>query len=204
MEPLDQSSEFLVQKAKEAAVFGHSQRWQVLLACAHADRSLSQLQRMFGLSLSKLHYHVGRLVESGLLSVSRVEPRGGRAIRYYRAVADTFVVPQELLPAPPRDRFEKELRQSLRALAIRRDLFLVYTSDAAGRSRVQIRDCSDAATRARAIELWKVARLTPARRLELAQEMQALLARYGLPGDAPEGEPVLIHLAYAPVPPRPQ
>jgi hypothetical protein len=200
MESPEQSSEYRVESTAQAVAFTNVPRWQILLACARDEQSLSQLRTRFRMSLSKLHYHAGKLVELGLLRVSRTEPRGGRAIRYYRAIAESFVVSQELLPGTPGDRWEKELRESLRALAIRRDFYLVYGLGPEGKPRVLLRDESDDARRSDAIEVWKVVRLTPAQRLALASEMQALLARY--PDSAQDGEPVLIHCAFAPLPAR--
>ena len=201
MESARQSSEYVVTGPSQAAVFDHPQRWQILLACAPDELSLSQLRQRFGLSLSKLHYHVGRLLSSGLLEVSRAEPRRGRAVRYYRAIAESFVVPQEFLAALPRDRLERDMREAFRDAALRSDRAIVYSAAMEGRPRVRIREDPDAPRQSPALDLWKIAQLSRAQRVELARELQAVAARYGSPSEAASGEAVLIHLAFVPVTP---
>ena len=60
--------------------------------------TLSEAARELDVTLPRLHYQVRRLLEGGLLSV-RGGLRGRRRVRLYRAVADTFFVPFELMPA---------------------------------------------------------------------------------------------------------
>ncbi|MBB5233901.1 hypothetical protein [Deinococcus budaensis] len=62
------------------------------------EATLSAAARQLGVSLSRLHYQVGRLQEEGLLEVTRLERRGRRELKVYRAVADVVFVPFELLP----------------------------------------------------------------------------------------------------------
>ncbi len=134
--------------------------------------------------------------------MSRVQPRGGRAVRFYRAIATSFVVGQEWLAAPPRERWEKDMREALQALAIRRERALVYSSDEEGRPRVRIRDDADDTAMAPALDLWKLSRLSRSQCAELARDLQMLASRYGAPSSAAGGEAVLIHLAFVPVAPR--
>lgn len=54
--------------------------------------------RRVGATIQVMHYWVGRLLELELVQVTRVEPRRGRAVKYYRAVADAFFVPFEVTP----------------------------------------------------------------------------------------------------------
>ena len=49
--------------------------------------------------LNSLLYQIKRLLELGLLKITRVESRAGRAIKYYQAVAESFYIPYHLTPA---------------------------------------------------------------------------------------------------------
>src|SRR4051812_46464114 len=112
MEPAKQSSPYRVQDPRQAATFDHKLRPGLLLACGSEARSLAQLQREFHEPLSKLHYHVERLVGCGLLQVERLEARAGRPVRFYRAVAESFLVSQAAV-ASPSGQWAKELREAL-------------------------------------------------------------------------------------------
>jgi len=83
------------------------------VTCGPAEHSLSELQRMLAMPLPKLHYHVRRLLDAGLLTVSRTQPRAGRPVQFYRAVAERFLVPLDASPALPGDGLAAELRQLL-------------------------------------------------------------------------------------------
>lgn len=56
------------------------------------EMSVGEAARHVGATVQVMHYWVGRLVDLGLLHVTRNKPRQGRAIKYYRAVADGFFV----------------------------------------------------------------------------------------------------------------
>jgi len=62
------------------------------------ERSASELARVVGVPLSTAVYRIKRLVRTGLVEQTRCAPRGGRPIRYYRAVADGFFVPFDATP----------------------------------------------------------------------------------------------------------
>jgi len=75
----------------------------------HQDHSVSEAADLLHAPLAKVHYWVRSLHDAGLLSVVREEPRKGRAIKRYRAVASEFVVPAEALPE---DYFRSVMRRS--------------------------------------------------------------------------------------------
>ena len=199
MKSRKQSSSLKIRDSGQAAVFSHPMRCRILLACAVKEQSLSQLQRQFGLSFSKIHYHVTRLVASGLLIVSNIEPRAGRPVRYYLAVSRAFVVPQAALPRPMSEFLAKELRLSLANLSRRCDFSMLYTVDDSGRQMIRVLDAQAQPDRSRAVEFWKVARLSRAQRASLARDMAALIARYDAASAGGAGaETFLIHAAFAP------
>jgi DNA-binding transcriptional ArsR family regulator len=179
----------------QAAALESPLRARLLMACVAEERSLSDLQRLSGQSLSKLHYHVTRLLDAGLLRVSREQARGGRPIRLFRAAAACFLVPQEFLGELPGDAMAAELRDLLQRS--RGDVSLRYATDARGAFRVTLeRDESDRLPKS--AELWQVFRLSRQQREALATELRELFERYA---QADGGtETVLAHAAFAPRP----
>lgn len=59
------------------------------------ERSVTAAAAMLGVDANRVLHRVRRLEKLGLLRVSRLEPRAGRPIKHYRAVADEFFVPHE-------------------------------------------------------------------------------------------------------------
>jgi DNA-binding transcriptional ArsR family regulator len=165
------------------------------MACVAQERSLTDLQRLLGQTLPKLHYHVTRLLDAGLLQVSREQARGGRAIRFFRAVAERFVVPQELLGELPGEAMAAELRTLLQMS--RRDVSLRYGLDPRGNLRVTLVH-DEKAQFPKAIELWQIFRLSRQQRDALANDLRELFERYA----KVEGgnETFLAHAAFAPRP----
>ncbi|WP_288402666.1 helix-turn-helix domain-containing protein [uncultured Deinococcus sp.] len=51
-----------------------------------------------GLALNAAHHRVRRLLRAGLVVEDHLEPRRGRSIRHYRAVADALLIPYTLTP----------------------------------------------------------------------------------------------------------
>jgi predicted ArsR family transcriptional regulator len=193
MQSGEQSSEFRVADAVQAAALENRLRARLLMACASTERSLSDLERLTGQPLSKLHYHVGRLLAAKLLRVSRTQARAGRPIRFFRAVAECFVVPQELLGDLPGDALAAELRGLLQMN--RGEVALRYAADARGNFTVKlVREESGRAPKA--IELWQVFRLSRQQRDALAGELLELFERYGRA--EPGSETILAHAAFAP------
>ena len=57
------------------------------------ERSAGQLARELGVDPSSVLYRVKQFMGAGLVEMVRLEPRRGRAVRHYRAVADGFYIP---------------------------------------------------------------------------------------------------------------
>ena len=192
----DQSSAHRIAGRGQAAALDHPLRARLLMACARQERCLTDLAREFGEPLPKLHYHLGRLTACGLLRQARAEPRAGRPIRYYRAVADSFLISLADMGESLAEGLNRELRRSLAEQTNRRDLSLLYHLDEAGRMRVRLIDPDGRGRASRAFEFWKVLRLTAEQRMALAEEIAAVIARYEAASSA--GELFLVHAAFAP------
>ncbi|BDP43855.1 hypothetical protein DAETH_38240 (plasmid) [Deinococcus aetherius] len=63
------------------------------------EATMSQAARELEVSVSRMHYQVRRLQAEGLLRVVRVERRGRRELKVYRAVADRIFIPFERMPS---------------------------------------------------------------------------------------------------------
>lgn len=196
MEPPDQSRARRIANQAEAAALDHPVRSRLLMACAGRERCLTELAKEIGEPLPKLHYHLGRLLDAGLLRPCRTEPRAGRPIRYYRAVAESFLISLADMGEPVSEGWNRELRRSLAEQANRRELSLLYHTDEAGRFRVRLVDPEGRGRSGRAFDYWKVLRLTPEQRVALAAELAAVITRYET--TSPGGEPFFVHAAFAP------
>jgi hypothetical protein len=197
MERVDHSRAYRISKRAEAAALDHPVRSRLLLACGLRERSLTDLAKEMGQPLPKLHYHVGRLTACGLLRQARVEPRAGRPIRYYRAVAESFLISLADMGESVGEGLSRELRRSLAEQTNRMELSLFYHIDDAGRFRVRMIDREGGGRGSRVFEHWKVLRLTTEQRMALAQEIAAVITRYE-EAPSPGGEPFLVHAAFAP------
>ncbi len=200
MEPFDQSRAYRVEARDQAAALDHPLRSRLLMACARHERSLIELSRELGEPLSKLHYHLKRMLAAGLLEVARLEPRAGRPVRHYRAIAEAFLLSLADVAEPIGEQMARQLRLSLAQEANRRELSLLYHLDEAGRYRVRLVDHGGRGRTPNAFEYWKVLRLTTEQRRTLAAELAEVVSRYEA-APAPEGgQPFLVHAAFAPKP----
>ena len=135
------------------------------------------------------------------MRVSRIEPRAGRPVQHYRAIAEAFLLSVSDLAEPMGEKLARELRQALAEDAGRRDLSLLYHLDEAGRFRVRLTDAEGQGRTARAFEYWKVLKLTIEQRKALAAELAELISRYEAEPGANSSEPsFLVHAAFAPKP----
>jgi hypothetical protein len=132
------------------------------------------------------------------MTVSRIEPRAGRAVRYYRAAAESFLISLADMAEAPGARFGRELRQSLDDRGNRANLSLLHYVDESGRGDVRLIDPEESRSARRAFEYWKVIPLTREQRQSLVSEIDALISRYETAGPGPGGELFLVHAAFAP------
>jgi DNA-binding transcriptional ArsR family regulator len=171
-------------------------RRRILTAFIGRERSLSEAAGALAMPLNRLAYHVGALVRLGLVRVEREQKRAGRPIRFYRAVADHFLVPAAALPRRPGAGLAAELRAALDGadqLAGGNDM--VLTIDGGGRP---IMTRHGAETAADACEYWRVLTLSLSEAQALAAELGALLRRYG----SKPGKGKRTYLAHAALAPR--
>lgn len=63
------------------------------------ERAAAEVARELAMPLNTLLYGLKQLLKVGLIEVAREERRAGRAIKFYRAVAEAFLLPYAATPA---------------------------------------------------------------------------------------------------------
>jgi hypothetical protein len=82
---------------KIAALFIKDHVSSYLAQFIGAEITLNKAALQIGAKLNVMAYWAARFVKLGLIHVTRIETRGGSAIKHYRAVANEFIVPIILL-----------------------------------------------------------------------------------------------------------
>lgn len=186
---------YRVDSANMARVFLDPGRRRILAQFLGRERALADAGRALGMPLNRLSYHVAAFLRLGLLVVTRAQRRAGRPIRFYRACADSFLVPAALMRERAGDALARELRASLaRAAAIDGPGDMLFMLDASGRPRMER---TGTAVESDASEYWRVLTLNPREARALARRLADLLREY-------ESRPArgsaayLVHVAVAP------
>ena len=92
------------------------ERARFLQPFMRGERSTSQAAAEVGLSVKDMAYRVRRMLELGLLTIARVEPRTGRPIRYLRAAPAYFLPFADMPDADLVESVESLLRETRRQL----------------------------------------------------------------------------------------
>lgn len=168
-------------------------RWRrILLRFAREPLSVSDAAALMNMDLKRTHYHVHKLTSVGLLKVERIVRRPGRAIKYYRAVAEAFFVPNEIARAPSTHNLAEELRERLREFQFEVSGGVLFFSGPDGEPIGRIVASPNYSRNG--FELWKILRLSATDFQQLHREMEDLLAKYRT-RVAAKGAVHLIHCA---------
>jgi predicted transcriptional regulator len=87
---------YQVTSSKMAEVLFQQQQRDVLSAFV-CEQTLKEAAEILDLSLSQLYPRVQRLEKLGLLHVTKTEARAGRAVKYYRVVAEEFFIANDVV-----------------------------------------------------------------------------------------------------------
>ncbi|MFL6843937.1 MAG: hypothetical protein ACJ8ER_03545 [Allosphingosinicella sp.] len=176
-------------------IFLDSRIRRLLLAFTDRPLSVAAAARLVGEPIGRVHYHVTSLARKGLLRVVREEKRAGRPVKYYRAVAESFLVPLDLLDRSPGTGLAAELRAGLDDALLRseEDGILFFTES--GEPRVSW--FGQAGATGAAGEFWQIVGLAEPDVAALGAELRALMLRYEK-RSSPGGRSYLIHAAFAP------
>ncbi|WAC24078.1 hypothetical protein [Blastomonas sp. SL216] len=136
---------------------------------------MTELASATELPLSLLHYHVSQCMRLGLVEITREQPRSGRAVKFYRAVAKSFFVAADLIDEMPGTAFTRKLRNLLDQNLNRSLQGICFKHDGV-RPRAEL--VTDPDQQKDAVELWLDVGLTRADAARLRQELKALMDRY--------------------------
>jgi len=189
-------SRVYVRDPAQAAAFTNPLLRRILLWFTRRPKSVGETAAASGMDLRRTHYYVQRLAALGLVKVVAERARAGRAVKLYRAIGDSFFVPDEAALKGFGDDLALELRESVNRERSRSDGGILFTAFADGSPRgrfVGSRRASTAAT-----EMWRALRLRAPEVAALKRDLRALLNRYQrLRADA-GGDIYLVHAAVAP------
>jgi hypothetical protein len=198
--------ETVVGTAEAARALTQGRAASFLRPFVFGDRSVAQAARTLDEPIQRVHYWVTRLVALGLLDHVRTVPRAGRPIRYYRAVAESYVLPADLLPEDLFARSEAERSAGMRRAIETAAPELVHGAGvrvsftAGGDVNVdRILDRAPFAANA-SLYTWMTLALTPAGAQDLRHDLWELLQRYKAASGSGASHPYVIHVAMAPAP----
>jgi hypothetical protein len=86
-----------ISDSQVAALFVKDHVSSYLAQFIGSEITVKRAALQIGAKLNVMAYWAARFVKLGLIRVTRIETRGGSAVKHYRAVADEFVVPIALL-----------------------------------------------------------------------------------------------------------
>ena len=117
---------YVIEDTGAARVLADSKQQRYLLPFIREELSLSEAARRLEVRPNALLYHVNKLLALGLLEVSQVKKRKGRASKLYRASAERFFIPFSLTQADTVEsfsvgnsvQFERRFQQDLIAAEI--------------------------------------------------------------------------------------
>lgn len=174
-----------------------SPRRRLLLSFVPRARSIGETSGTEKLDLGHVHYVVRDLVRRGLLRVEREQRRAGRPVRYYRAVAERFLIPLEFVSGSPGAGLAAEMRSRLdQELSHSTEEGIVLYTDEAGKPRASWFGKHPRRRRPVA-EFWHMPALSDDDAQRLIDEISALFARFET-HPAKKGRTFLIHAAIVP------
>jgi DNA-binding transcriptional ArsR family regulator len=184
-----------VTNAKAAAALSNVRQRSLVLQLVGRERSLQELAGLSRMSLSLLHYHVGRLRRLGLIAIANHKPRPGRSIKYYRATARAFFVPTHLVSRMPEEQLSVELRDRLeRGRRAGDNDGILFSVDERGSPRMQK---LQGKTELPYAEYWLNMKLSNADAQALANDMKSVFRRYQQRTTS-RGRDYIAHCALAP------
>ncbi len=187
------SRAFRVDSNRVAAVFSDTLRRQLVLLLSQRAHSITELAKLTGVELKRLHYHVIALEDLGLLRVKEVVKRAGRPVKKYRAVATAFFVPTALMRSGPTEQLRTELYERLTQ---HRDLSMegvLFYEDETGRPIMRAVRLADN-RQSMGGELWWQLNLSPKQVASLRKDIEDCVRSYQ-EQDA-NGKPYLMHFAF--------
>lgn len=114
---MPKSGLFMVRNDTQAKLLENPVSVNTMLPFWQSESSIAEAARELGQSINSVHYRVGRLLDAGLLVVSRTLPRAGRPIKFYRTAAGSFLIPDRFRQSAADETLLAELGPTLVKLA---------------------------------------------------------------------------------------
>ena len=180
-------TERLIDDPAAALFFADGYQVRYLQLFLPQERSLAEAARSLAVSKSRMSYWVKKMLALGLIRVVRVEKRGRYFVPVYRATADVFLIPLELLPAESDEAllamhsadFVKHERRSLACFGRRHaDGWHVRYAARGDRGQLSIVPRSGDMEDAEIFNVWGQLSLSEAAAGALRQDMKTLLEGY--------------------------
>ncbi len=111
--------QMIVAEPRIARIFAAARSREVIFSLMQSAKTTRSLAAELGLSFSLLHYHLARLVGSGLVRVVRHEKRAGPASAVYAVAAGSFLVLANAEPEAPTSALAGELQAALERARLR-------------------------------------------------------------------------------------
>lgn len=98
-----------IKDMEQLKSFLNTRRMEILEVLAKEEATVKQLGDIFGKSPANIHHHVKNLEASGLITIVRTEEKSGILEKYYRAIAEKFVIDEAVGEPSECNASEKEL-----------------------------------------------------------------------------------------------
>jgi hypothetical protein len=180
-------TQHLIDNHDAALFFTSFDNVQYLQPFILGEYSLSEAARTLNISKTRMSYWLTKMQALNLILVVRIEKRGKHNVPIYRAVADMFRVPLELLPIESDEAileahtksFEQSVKRSLVRIGRKyAEGWHVSCSVKEGRVRLDIMPGSGKLEDAKIINYFGRLRLNEKQASTLRQDMKKLLEHY--------------------------
>ncbi len=91
-----------VKNLEQIKVMAHPLRMRLLEAFSHKPMTAKQVAGQLGEQPTRLYYHVNALKRVGIIELVKTSKKRGTTEKYYRTVADNFIVDRSLFELKPR------------------------------------------------------------------------------------------------------
>lgn len=185
----------IIANSQAAAIFSSARQRLIVQSLISSELSLGSLARIAKMPMSLLQYHVLKCIAAGLVEVVREQRRAGRAIKYYRATAQSFFVPITYITTLPGTSLARTLRELLDQNLANTLSGVEFSHDGQNPHIVLKKDM---ARRAAAIEFWLDLSLGKDDAEEVFASLKAVADRFR-DRACDKGARFLVHLAAAKV-----
>lgn len=148
----------------------------LLMAFVPRPRTVGEVARSLDLPMLAAWRLTRRAVELGLLRVVSEQPRRGRSLKLYQAVASAFLIPDELMPRTPGDLLADEMRERIEQEMAARGSSHMISADSDGNPLLE--PLAAEGEGRLPFEAWRILRLNREDAAALEAEITALLDSY--------------------------